>query len=274
MAELDPAPDEGVDPNAAPADGEPDPNVNDEGQPDPVAALAMEMGWAPKEKWEGPEDQWKPADQFIKDGRDINRGLSRELRGMRDQLDRVTRTSSQLLEDKIAERDRYWQSVHRKAVEDGDHELAERAFEERGKLAAVPKDTEEARAAEAAAAAARDFATKNSWFGTQPLPTARAREIGDMLAKAGYPPEVQVAEAEKVIRREYPDLYPQPRQAPGVHGTRSRSADTRSRAKGYNDMPPESRAMADDYERRHGVKKEDFAKSYWAEQASNERKVG
>lgn len=42
---------------------------NDEPQYSPDELQAMEEGWAPKDKWKGPEDEWVPAKAFLKYGR-------------------------------------------------------------------------------------------------------------------------------------------------------------------------------------------------------------
>lgn len=266
MAELDPAPQEEQEPVVAP-------EVNDEPpvaeQPsDPVEALALEMGWAPKDQFRGDPADWKPAADFIKAGRDIQSSLRNDLRSMREQLARVTSTSAQLLQDKIAERDQYWQNVHRKAVEEGDVELAERAVSERGKLANIaaeptlPPET-------------TDFMSRNKWMGADPLATARAKEIADRLARDGYDIPTQLREVERAIRKEFPEHFPAPaKQQAGVTTAATRAANVAPRVKGFNEMPAESQKMALDYEKRLGIKREDFAKSYWADQAKAQRRVG
>lgn len=247
----------------------PDEQTNDQTPdlPEAVTELARKAGWTPREEFRGNPDKWKPADEYLLVGKENVRSMSRDLRGMRDQLDRVTRTSSQLLEDKLAERDAHWQRVHSQAVEEGDTALADRAVDERMKLKAAAPQTQPGPPPETA-----DFVERNkAWWGVDRLATLRARTIAEELAKEGVPPAEQLREAERAIRKEFPEHFAQAKSPPGVNGPRTRTADIRSRAKGYNDMPEESRKMADDYERRHGVKKEDFARSYWAE---TERKVG
>lgn len=49
-------------------------------QPSPVEALATEMGWSPKDQWRGPAEQWKPADQFIRETHSINQHFKQELK--------------------------------------------------------------------------------------------------------------------------------------------------------------------------------------------------
>lgn len=265
MADETLAPDEGaLEPvDAPPAD---DTQTNDT-PPDPIEALAAEMGWAPKDQFRGDADEWKPAAEFIRAGRDINRNLSKELRGLRDQVNRITTTSSQLLADKIAERDAYWAGQHAKAVEEGDVDAAERAATERFKLKQAQPDPASVKPPETV-----EFESRNQWFGKDPGATARAHEIAERLAKLGYDIPTQLTEVESTLRRERPELFPKAAKTPAsVQTAATRSAQTSSRAKGFADMPSESQKMALEYEQRHGIKRDDFAKSYWADQAKQRR---
>lgn len=240
-------------------------------QPDPIADLASEMGWVPQEQFRGNPDEWKPAADFIKAGRDINRSMSRELKGMRDQVERIGRTTSQLIEDKVAERDAYWQGQHAKAVETGNLELAERAIDERLKLKGQPSPAGEPPRDPPETA---DFKSRNAeWFGKDRLATARAMEIAENLAKLGDDIPTQLREVERAIRKEFPEHFKAAAKPPAQTQTGgTRAAATTSRAKGFADMPPESQKLAKEYETKHGIKPETFAASYWADQAK--RKVG
>jgi hypothetical protein len=262
-----------ADEELAPA-GEPEDDAvlpADEAQPgneaDPIVELAVKMGWKPKDEFHGDEAEFREPADFILASRDINRSVSRELRSVREQLDRVTSTSTQILADKLAEKDAYWQGVHRKAVDDGDHAAAERATEERLKLKAQPAQEQEPPETQA-------FRQRHSgWFGKDRVATARAMEVAEKSMRLGASPAEQLEDAERAIRREFPELFPKAaKQAPGVQTGSSRNTGGGSREKGFVDMPAESQKLAIEYEQRHGVKREDFAKSYWNEQA--QRRAG
>lgn len=233
-------------------------------EPDPVEALAAEIGWSPKDQWRGDPEAWRPADEFIRSGRDITKSLTGKLKGMETEIQRMSRVSSQLLEDKLAERDTYWRNQHARAVEDGDSEAATRAVDEMRKL--------DGQRASGPPPQVAEWQQRNPWFNTDPLAADRAREIAGRLAQQGIGVEEQLAQAERAIRREFPEHFPAPTKQPAaVQTTQSRKAAPSNRQKGFNDMPEESRKMAVDYEKRHGVKREDFAARYWAD---NGRKVG
>lgn len=243
-------------------------------QADPIETLASDLGWTPKDQFRGNPEKWKPADEFIRASRDINQNLHREIRSLRDQVGRMETTSARLLEDtvstRIAERDAYWQRVHKQAVEKDDPELAEQAVQERIKIATqreaakAPANGNGGLPPETAA-----FIERNkTWWDKDPLAQMRAQEIADGLAKRGVPVAEQLAQAERAIRREFPEHFPAPAKTPpGTQTGTSRAATTRSSRKGYADMPAESQAMAREYQTRHGIPLEKFAESYWKDQA-------
>lgn len=241
----------------------------EEQKPDPVADLASQMGWVPQDQFRGDPEDWKPAADFIKAGRDINRNLSRELRGMREQVERVGQATSHLIEERVAARDAYWKDIHTKAVEKGDTELAERAHDERVKLT-----QEKPQATSGDPPETTDFKARNaSWFGVDDVATLRAMEVGESMRRLGKSIPEQLQAAERVIKKEFPELFKAPSKTPAQTQTaETRSASTTSRAKGFADMPAESQKMALDYEKRHGIKRDTFAQSYWADQ--QKRKVG
>lgn len=258
------------------------------GEPLSVEALAAELGWKPEDQWKGDAGKWQPADQYLRTGRESRSSLNREMKSLRDQVDRISRTSAELAEGvrerTIAERDAYWQGQLDKAVKDDNPELARKAAGEIAKVATEREKVREAPANDMPPDTAAFVERNKEWFGTptgtgfvggDPLARARVIEICERLAKQGLTPDEQLQQAERAVRKEYPELFKQPgKQAPGVQTAQSRTNTSGgSRDRGYADMPLESRQMADDYERRLGIKKDDFARSYWKERAKQERKV-
>lgn len=273
MAEETPALEEGKEPQGAPdtgAEEAPQTEQADE-TPEAIVDLARKAGWTPKDEFKGNPEKWKPAEDYLLFGKDNARSMSREMRGLRDQIDRLSRTSATIMEDRLAAQEAHWKAVHEKAVKDDNFDLAERALGERVKItqakASQPSNEQPPETAE--------FVERHkSWFGVDRLATLEAKQVAEALARDGEPVTVQLREAERAVKRKFPELFSQGKPAPGVAATRTRTAGTTSREKKYADMPPESRAMADDYFRRHKLDKEDFAKSYWADAANQERKAG
>lgn len=230
---------------------------------DPIAGLASEMGWVPQDQFKGDPEKWRPAADFIKAGRDIQQNTARELRSMREQVERFGGVTAQLLQDKVAERDNYWKTQFNQAVEDGDTERANKLIEQRPSPqqpeALVPAETQ-------------SWVAKNEWFNKDPLAQARAVEICDRLKH--LPVAEQLAQAERGIRKEFPEHFPAPtKQPPGVQTAQSRTAAPSNRAKGFAEMPAASQQMARDMVRRNpGLTLDAIAKSFWSQETT--RKVG
>lgn len=247
---------EGAEDTSAPADDVQEQHAE---TPEPIVNLAMEMGWAPREQYRGDPDKWKPADQFIRDGRDIQQSTARELRAMREQMDRMSGVTSQIVQDKVAERDAYWKAQFNQAVEEGDTEKANRLIEQRPTAQAhspgVPAET-------------TAWIGKNEWFNKDPLAQARAIEICDRLKH--LPVSEQLAQAERGIRKEFPEHFATPaKQPPSTQTGMSRKAAPSNRVRGFADMPAESQAVARDMIRRNpDLTPEAFAKSYWSQETN------
>lgn len=233
----------------------------------PVEALAAEMGWAPKESWRGDPEAWKDAATFVKSTADINRHLSRDLKAVREEMANVSKVTSSIMADKVAERDEYWKAQRAAAVEAGDVEAADRAYDELSKLKAQP-------AATAVPPETQSFVERNaSWFNKDPLATRRAIDIAQVYSDAGYSPAEQVAKAETQMRKEFPELFPTPAKPQAqVAAPTNRTGSVGNRAKGFVDIPADSQAVLRDFHERNGISLERLAKSYWAEKTKE--KVG
>ena len=253
-----------ADPNAA------DPNPADEGNGDdsPYAPLAKDLGWLPKDQFQGSPEEWKPADQFIRDGRDIQREASREVKALRTQLDTIAKTTGSIVEQQVKERVDQLTTKYTKAVEDGDATEAFKLSREidttmaAAKAPAQPGQSPEAQA----------FTERNkSWF-NQPgneYATARAVEICNMLAGQGYTDHAtQLRIAEQRLKQEMPQLFKQGmngKPAPGVNAPGSRAAGATTRQKGFADMPKAAQDIARDMADRGVIKDVDgYVRNYFA----------
>lgn len=235
--------------------------------PDPIAELASEMGWSPKDKWQGDPDKWKPAADFIRTGHDIQKTLSRELKGVKQEVERFGRVAADITEERVRQRDEHWQNKLTEAVDAGDHDAARQATNEIKKLAVQRPATE------GLAPETRDWIARNEWFNSDPLAQMRAKEITDRLHY--LPIAEQLAQAERAIRKEFPEHFAaQGKQPPATQTGASRKAAPSNRARGFADMPADSQQMAKDMVRRNpSVTLEAIAASYWAD-ADKSRRVG
>lgn len=239
-----------------------------ESQPDPIEALAAKMGWAPKDQFRGNADDWKPADEFIIAGKDIQRNLSRELKEVKATVSNMSRTTATLLEQQLAERDAYWQQQRREAVEMGDLAAVDRADEERKKLRQQPA------VAPAMDPAVESFTQKHSaWFNKDAEATQYAINRAQIYADQGLSTARQLAAVEQDMKGIFPELFPAPaKPAPSVSRPASRAATTSNRGKSLHDMPAEAQAVARDMVARGVIPNTDVYVTNYFNQP--ERKVG
>jgi hypothetical protein len=240
---------------------------DDTQQDDPIAALATELGWAPKDQFRGNPDDWKPADEFIRAGREIQRNLSRDVKGLKDTVSNMSRTSAALLEQQLERQRAELEAQHVRAVDEGDPVAARQLSRKIDRL-------EDPMPSVQTPPEALAFAERNkSWFGRSgdPLATARAHEIAERLAAQGYSAAEQLAAAERGVKKEFPELFPAPAKAPAsVAAPASRTATTTSRET-FHHMPKAAQDTARDMVERGVIPSTDPYVKNWFEQ---QRKVG
>lgn len=239
--------------------------ADDNQEPLTVEALAGEMGWVPQDKFSGPADKWKPADEFIRAGREIQRNYADEVRGLRSQIDTIAKTSAQIAADAVERQRAELVEKFNAAVEDGNATEAHKISVDLSKLDAPPASSSPSPSSEGQAFAQRHA----SWFNKDTAATARAVQICNDLAGQGVSQADQLKAAERVIRAEYPEHFKNEqnghqRSAPLVNQPGGRSAAPSNRAKGFSDMPKAAQDIAADMVERGVItKKEDYANYYW-----------
>lgn len=234
-------PQEGPEPVAAPVEEAPDPQEAPETTLNEIEQVAYDLGWRPKDEFKGDETAWKPAADYIRAGKDIQTGMARELKAVRETLENVSRTSGQIMQEQLQRQKAELEKEYQQAWLEGDRSEADRIQRELGHI------EQRAQAPQPIPAAVTDFAQRNSaWFQRDPLATDLAIQTADKMARAGYSAEDQVKAAEREVRRAYPELFPQPQKAPAVAAPQSREAAPRQGKRGFHDMPPAAQKMARD----------------------------
>lgn len=248
--ELQPNEDE-LDPNAPPQEDEPE-------QPPSVEELAQQMGWVPQDQFKGPAEKWKPAHQFVLDGHDIQRTVSKELRELKSTVDVMSRTSASIVEQNIAERRRELEQAHNQAVEDGDPAEARKISQAIDRLSetSVPRPVN----------GVDEWKRKNSWYEKDPLATDLALETCERLARQGFGHAEQLEAAERKVRKEFPELFNDApaQRPPAVRAPQSRQATPPAKVKGFHDMPRAAQDTATEMAGRGVIKSvDDYVKNYW-----------
>lgn len=247
-----------VDPNAAPAEVVADqPEVVEEAAPT-IDEIASEMGWVPKDQFKGDPEAWKPAVQFIRDGKDIQRQQSRDLRELRSTVDNIARTSASLFQERLAAAKAELERKYDAAVEEGDPALARQIGDQINEINQKAQPT-----TPAVSDVTKEWVAKNPWMDRDPLAAQLAVDTCNKFAHLPVPKQLELAERE--VRRAYPEHFTAQKPPPGVNQPDNRSANRPKGPKGFNEMPREAQAIAKDLVERKLIPSVDnYVKNYWA----------
>lgn len=232
--------------------------------PDPVADLAKSMGWRPKDQFKGDPNLWKPADEYIRAGGEIQRGQSRELKDLRTTMENIARTNAAIVKSTIeAEREKLV-NRYNQAVEDGDGQQAFKVANEINRLNGEARNLTQP-IPQAPAPEVGDWVSRNSWFTSDPLGRKLALEVAEQYSQAGKSADEQLQAAEREVRRVYPHLFgSSSKDPPGVQQPSGRGAPAKRQGSTFADLPAEAKKIAQDMADRGVIPStEAYAKQYW-----------
>lgn len=235
-------------------------------EPPSLEDLASSMGWVPKEKFSGPETDWKPAHEFIRAGKDIQKSLSRELKDVRSTLDTFSKTFAGTLQERLAEQRAELTAKYEKAVDSGDHDAAWQAA---NGIMKIDQTAQTSATRPPPPAEALEWQQRNSKVMSDPLASQRAVQLCEPYARANYSAGDQLKAIEPILKREFPHLFDQNdgKPPPGVSAPGTRMNGSTKRGQTYADMPKEMKEIADDMFDRGVIKdKELVARNYFAAQ--------
>lgn len=231
-------------------------------QPKTVDQFAEEMGWVPKERYTGPEEKWRPADEWLRKEHDINRDLKKKVSRISDQLDRQGEASSRQMARALEKQANQFRQDFADAVANKDTKAAAEAADNLANLRDdIPPERDYV----------KDFADRNPWYGSNRTATALANEISAELGQKNIPKEKQLEMIEAEMRKEMPDLFGSARK-PAASVASPTGGRPAPRAKSVSDLPAEAKKAMDTNIRamkeRFGKIDEDeerkiYARDYW-----------
>lgn len=238
--------------------------TDEDPQPDPIADLAKSMGWRPKEQFKGDPNLWKPADEYIRAGGEIQRGQSRELKDLRSTMENIARTNAAIVQSTIAAEREKLVNRYNQAVEDGDGQQAWKISQDINNLNGQARQLATP-TAPTPPPEAQDWVSRNTWFTQDPLARDLALNVAERYAQAGKTADEQLQAAEREVKRQYPHLFgASSKPAAGVNAPTSRSASPRKMGSTFADLPGEAKKIAEDMANRGVIPdKEAYAKQYW-----------
>ena len=181
----------------------------------PVEQKAAEQGWVPKDQWQGDEDSWRPAKEFLDRGElfkkieDQNRTIKEFKRALEDLKGHHAKTR----ETEYARALESLKSQKKAALEDGDADQViklddqiDLVKEEQLKMRQQPVQT-------VASEIDPEFSSwvdKNKWYTNSEPMKAYADSLGRSLAYSGMSPTEVLKEVERKVKAEFPHKFTNP----------------------------------------------------------------
>ena len=240
---------------------------------------ARDMGWKPKDEWHGEPDGFRDAEEFVKRGeeivgymrrdRDVQRAKAERAETDRDvRIRRLEAANTASLERQATQHKADIKAIsagQRKATEEGD--LAEfDALEAKRDALTPPEAPQEQPAHSPDDSAVKEWAKDNPWFYTDPDMRALATSTAGRLAQGGADVHAQIAEAEKEVRRRFPEKFEAPK---AIVETGGQPPKRGPKPKGVAQLPKEAREAFDGFVKMGVYKKDDlsdYAQKYWEQE--------
>jgi hypothetical protein len=223
MSENQNAPNQGT-----PIEGEASSNSQNPGQQlSNIELKAMDMGWRPKEEWEGEPEDFIEAGEFVrrKPLFDKIESASKEVKNTRKTLEAFKEHYQKVRETEYARAIADLKAQAKEARAEGEHGLAEDIVERREAIEAE-RDAflEEQKALKVEETglnpAFERWVTRNNWYQNQPHMRVFADNIGNQFHAQGMTLDKVLVEVEKAVRKEFPTKFRNPNRdnAPSVEG--------------------------------------------------------
>lgn len=202
----------------------------------PVEQRAMEQGWVPQDQWDGPEDQWRPAKEFLDRGELFEKinAQNRDLKELRKALVDLRNHNAKIAEIEYKRALADLKSQKREALADGN---VDAVMDIDDKIEAV-KEAQQAHAAPEVPQPSevnpifQTWLQRNKWFESNRVMRAYANDLGKELAMRGLSPAEVLEQVEQEVKKEFADKFRNPaRERPGAvegstHKGRSGSSET------------------------------------------------
>lgn len=242
---------------------------------DQVEKEARLLGWVDKENYNGDPDNWKPADEFLKRGKEINAYLKRDMEKIRlefrkkdaelEELKRISQEFAKYHEE--TEKRAYERALKDlkkeriEAIKEGDTERLEAVEEDIEKLKETKQTVVTTPKAQQPDPAFVAWNAENPWFGSDVELTALANAYSEVVAKEnpglmGKPFLDLVKEKVESVR---PEKFGNPNRNRKTVGSSNNDAKPNGkRGKTFNDLPDDAKAACKDFVKRGWVTEEQY----------------
>jgi hypothetical protein len=234
-------------------------------------AEAAEQGWTPKEDWKGPEEKWTDAQTFVERGEQIagilkskNAKLESRIHKLEDSNKKFGEYHKKTLEQqkqKNALKIQELEAQLAQAVTDGDGQAFTRFNKEldglRQEQTDVPDDVS------AWNQLSQEWVSENQWYTQNPKLAAYADGISDRLRAEGFTGQAYFSELTRNVHETFPEEYKNPNKSkPNSVDDAGEKGKTNSKAKTYDNLPPDAKAACDDFVSQGFMTKEQYVSQF------------
>lgn len=230
-----------------------------------VEKRAMDMGWVPKDQYNGDPERWKSAEVFLALDEPIKRieSQSKELKAVRKALEALQEHHSKVRENEYKRAMEDLKAARRQAYQDGDLDRVE-ALEERidefkqqaeeikqtGKIEIEPEPTVHPEF--------QHWLNRNPWYTSYKHMAAFADDIGLKLNAQGLSRQEVLKRVEEEVRKEFPNKFRNPNKdsAPSVESSTAKRGG--SKASGEFELTEQERNIMNTLVRNKVITKEKY----------------
>ena len=249
--------------------------TTDQGGGDDIEERARSMGWVPEEDFRGDKSRWVDAEKFVERGENELPILRERMRTMQTQLTdtkklvkRLAKQNAEISGREYKRMEAQVQEQKAAAVELGDSEAFRKAEDQERELEKLKPEEIKVEESEELHPDFTAWLDENTWYQNDPTAAAVADSIAQQLSKtSNLQGRAFFDEVTKKTKKELPHKFQNSRRgAPssveGAGGGRRQSGK-----KSYTDLPPEAKQACDRFVKQGLMKKEEYVKDFFGEQA-------
>jgi len=238
---------------------------NEQGNADPLEAIARKHGWKPESEWKGnpPKDGFKSAEDFVESTFDIQHRQAEKIDRIEQNLNKIVEGEAKRMKSALEAQEKRLLQQQMEAVETADTEAFKEIEQEltrtRKEMQSVEKEDDEVLSKEKA------FIERNPWYGQDKVMTADIDAVSKSINTANMSVDEYFETLEEIAKARYPHKF--------VNENRQRSAavagdsprNKKGNSKNFDALPPEAQEAWAEINLVTKLSKEDYAKSYFGE---------
>ena len=231
---------------------------------------ARPEGWVDEHEWKGDPEKHVSAQRFVERGEEINGFLKKKVGRLEERIDSLTQTNAEFKQFTDKQLDKEHQKneqlieqleqVKAQAITDGDGAAAVKAEKDIQSLQVEPQQQPDPELERMS----REWATSNSWYGTDKDLTEYADFIFRRVLNDGFTGKGYYDELTRRVEAQHPEKFKNTNRdkAGSVEDGGAKEAPN-STARSWTNLPAEAKAAAKRFEKDiPGFKREDYVATF------------